>query len=80
MIKVTVELQSAKTGETTLLGTAVIANDGFGTSSRGTYGAIFGLKRKRHWRGAYVEGFPRKSKNVWHLLRELLNDALKDES
>lgn len=75
MIKITVELHSAITGEVTRLGEATIYNDGTGTDRRGNYGALF--KGKRSWlRGARVEGFPRKSRNVWELIRRALNTAL----
>lgn len=84
MIVVKVELHSAITGAVTPLGTAIIANDGSGTHARGRYDAWFGRKGQdlvnllscrgdaRHSR---VEGFPRLSKNAWHLLARALKAA-----
>lgn len=72
MIRITIELVSARTGLTQRIGTALISNDGTGTSSHGNYEAIFHLKRKNVWRTARAENFPRKYKNVWFLLKRLL--------
>lgn len=78
MIKVTVELVSSRTGKISLLGVAMIANDGASqSSSRGNYDAEFRLKRKRIWRKGRVTGYPRHSLNVWYLIHRLLGDALK---
>jgi hypothetical protein len=76
MIRVTVELVSARTGETTRLGDALIFNEGSGTPTRGTYGAVFRLKRLRPWRTSRVMDFPRQSKNVWYLIYRALKIAL----
>jgi hypothetical protein len=77
MIKVTVELISSHTGQTTLLGSALIANTGEGTRTRGDYTAVFGLKRKMDWRTSTTTNYPRSRLNVWYLLHRLLGEALK---
>ena len=79
MIRVTVELISAIDGHTELLGAALISNDGSSeTPKRGNYDAYFFGKRS-WWRQGCVENFPRKSRNVWHLIRRALNDALENK-
>jgi hypothetical protein len=79
MIRITVELVSARTGLTTRLATAVITNDGTGSTSRGNYDAIFSLRKIKTWRTSRVEKFPRKYKSVWILVQRLLNEALHGE-
>ena len=80
MIRVTVELVSAIDGHREVLGTAVIVNDGTSeTEKRGNYNAAFYGKRSWQRRGL-VENFPRKSRNVWHLIRRSLNAALEGEN
>lgn len=73
MIRVKVELISARTGQTTLLAMAAIANDGKGSKTLGNYDAAFTLKSGRVWRESHVEAFPRTRKNVWWLIRRLLS-------
>lgn len=82
MIVVTVELQSAITGKTTLLGKAIIANVG-GDENTGEYRATFG-RRNQHdlrqinsspTRQGEVKDFPRLRLNAWHLLRRALEAA-----
>jgi len=79
MIRITVELwplgfESAKKH----LGTATIANDGTGTSTRGNY--TYTLSRKGSpnstWRKGSIKGFPRKRLKAWDLLALCLRDAL----
>lgn len=81
MIRVTVELVSARTGRTSTLATAMIANDGKTSletgGKRGSYNVIFNLKRKFGWRSVRVEDYPRKSLNIWHLVHRALTAALK---
>ena len=81
MIRVTVEMYpgGGKKGKR-LLGMAIIANDGTGTETRGNYNAGFGMRTGRTGKMKYyatVENFPRKSLDVWHLLRRCLNKALR---
>lgn len=86
MIVVKVELVSAKTGLTTLLGAATITNEGTVTAKtngrRGNYYCRFWGKRKGTlpWRTSDVIGFPRKSLNAWHLLHRALTEALKEKA
>ena len=80
MIKVTVELISAIDGHTEILGSAIIANDGRGTHTRGNYNAVFSSKRKPTWRRASVDDFPRQRLNAWDLLYRCLCDAVGDRN
>lgn len=75
MIRVTVELISARTGQTSVLASATITNDGTGTRDRGNYDAAIGRKGGGIARNARIENFPRLSKNVWWLLARALNAA-----
>lgn len=84
MIVVTVELHSALTGKVTLLGKAIIANDGLGSDGVGHYDVMVGRKGasdlKKIFTGSTgrigrVENFPRKRRNVWYLLRRALTSA-----
>lgn len=73
MIVVKIELHSAVTGEVTELGRLHITNDGTGTPHRGHYDiARFGRQRRRVLQTARVEDWPRKSYNVFRLLRRAL--------
>ena len=76
MIRITIDLVSARTGETTRIGCAVIRNDGTGTRTRGNYDVMFGSKRKSAWRTAHVVDYPRLSKNVWYPVYRALKVAL----
>ena len=76
MIRITVELVSARTGETTRIASATIANEGTGTRTRGNYNADFLLKRRRVWRTSRIVDYPRQSKNVWYLIYRALKVAL----
>ncbi len=79
MIRVTVELVSARTGKVEVLGRAIIANDGTGGEYEASYDARFEKRRGGHvWKRGRVEGFKRKSAGVWELLALALNDAIPD--
>ena len=80
MVKVTVELISAITGETSTLGVAYIANDGRGSKTRGNYDAVFTLKSKAPWRMARVEDFPRQRLYAWDLLYRVLKQAVGERN
>lgn len=78
MIRVTVELvPHGDESRARILARGIIANDGSGTLQRGNY--RFQLSQSRRLnvtaRAGTVKGFPRLSKNVWHLLRLVLNSA-----
>lgn len=79
MIVVRVELWSARTGERTELARMRISNDGagtprvadyFGATHRGRSAAV--LDRGVVQRSGVVEGFPRQSLHVWHLVARML--------
>lgn len=80
MIRITIELvpfgiESHKK----LLGQAIISNNLTGTRQHGNYGYALSEKDgKTVLRQGYVNGFPRLSKDVWHLLKCVLDDALED--
>lgn len=89
MLKVTVDLISARDGHTETLGQAIIYNDATGTQQRGNYHALFsrrgGFKRPQSptsaadqrnvWRSTDVQDYPRERYNVWYLLAEALKNA-----
>ena len=78
MIVIKVELHSAITKKVSLIGKAIICNDGSGSISSGNYNAKFWSKRPNIvWREGKVENFPRKSLNVWYLLSKCLTNILK---
>jgi hypothetical protein len=69
VIRVTVELISARTGRTSVLGVAHISNDGTGTEHVGHYDvALSKFGGKGVWKRGRVEGFARKSLGSWDLL------------
>lgn len=76
MIRITVELHSAVTGKRTVIGDATIANVG-GTPARGEYSVCFVGKTARSIRYSRIANFPRKSCDVWELLRRALNARIK---
>lgn len=81
MIRIRVELISARTGETTLLGQAIIANDGKGTPTQGDYSFKLSQRGGRQWwREGAVEGFPRKRLGAWDLLYRCLREAVGDRN
>jgi len=76
MIRITVEIypplitgRSRKT-----IAKALIVNDGSGTKKRGNYRAKLWLKRKSVWKEIEIKNFPRKSYNVWKLIKRMLNE------
>ena len=72
MIKTIVELYPAGYyNKKKLLGEMEIWNDLSGTLNRGNYKYIIKGKRKTLKEGRY-ENFPRKSCNVWNLLKRIL--------
>ena len=77
MIRVTVELIPYGVGKPRTLGTAVIANDGTGTPTRGNYVARFYNKRGRMWKTSTLRDWPRKRRIAWDLLRCLLQNTVK---
>lgn len=79
MIKITIELKSARTGKTTKIGVATISNRGSNKQSpkKGGYSAVFFGKTWRSVRYARLEDFPRMRKNVWDLLQLLLAKRTK---
>lgn len=79
MIRVTIELLSARTGETTELARMHIANDETGTATRGNYvGTTFrGRSRAALDKGLVskegrVANFPRQQQHVWNLVTRML--------
>lgn len=91
MIRVTVELQSAITGETSLLGRMLIWNKGDSTNrARGNYGVS--VCRKGDWeaglgvpatnptRTGEVLNYPRLSYNIWRLVLRALHSAFPEET
>jgi len=75
MIKVTVELVSAITKKTTLLGIAKICNDGKTSKETngllGSYNVILSKwypKQNLIWKKGTVKNFNRKERGVWDLL------------
>lgn len=83
MIRITVEmLPGGDEDKSYVLAQGVIVNDGKGTKGVGNY--TYGLTRQVKRRGVdpgigyegSVQDFPRQRLNVWHLLRQCLNDAL----
>ena len=83
MIRITVEIipygiESAKL----TLTTAEIWNDASGTKSAGNYGYKLndvGRNKPRCWRKGEVKNFPRTRKNVWYLIRRVLNAAITND-
>jgi len=88
MLKVTIELISAVDGHRKQW-EGIIYNDGSGTPESGNYIAAFGPKgstvramtgrysarKQRGWRYAALQGFARKRRGPWELLRQLLDKA-----
>jgi hypothetical protein len=94
MLKVTVELISAITGETSELGRMYIANDGEASREDpkvGDYNVAVCRKGTtevpkqvsprgpRPARGGFVEGYPRLSHNIWRLVTRALHVAFPEE-
>lgn len=84
MIRVTVELIPYGIGKPKVIALAIITNDGSTPrgSTRGNYEYKIWGKRVtvKNYNNPLiegrVEGFARKSKNVWHLLKLILENAL----
>lgn len=88
MLIVRVELHSAITRNTSEIARMIIANDGCGTSGRGSYwgraakGVIEGdtmippaiMHDSRKLRHAEVQDYPRKSLHVWNLVSRMLKE------
>lgn len=89
MIKVTIELESARTGESTVLGRMYIWNRGDGTAEIGNYGVAvcrkgkydvpFGQIPAATTRKGKVLGYPRLAYNVWRLIMRALRDCFPEE-
>jgi hypothetical protein len=82
VIRVTVELVSAISGETEHLGTAIIANDGKGTDTSGDYTVSLSTRgwNARPWKSGRVEGFPRKRLGGWDLLYRALREIVGERN
>lgn len=79
MIKITIEVIppvfSGKKVKT--IGRGIIINDGTGTHRRGNYKFGLGkIQNNYRWKTGEIKNFPRLSKNVWYLLKEVLDEAL----
>lgn len=90
MLRVTIELVSAVTGKTSVIGRMHVWNDGTGTPSRGNYQV--GVRRRgaeelqpgEHpkqncTRHGEVKNYPRLSYNVWRLILRALKSAFPEE-
>lgn len=84
MLRVTIELLSAITGETSKLGVAFLSNDGKGTRERGNYDVR--VMRKgvesplgKATREGRVEDYPRLAYSVWRLVARGLHAAFPEE-
>ena len=91
MIKVTIELESAVTGETTKIGQMHIWNRGDTPSNelgnytvavcrRGNFDVSFGRPPRNPARMGEVLNYPRLSYNVWRLIARALKSAFPEES
>lgn len=83
MLRITVELVSARTGETKLLGVGTIANDGNRSAEtegkRGAYAASFSKwapKENEVWVSGKVPDFDRLKRGPWDLLFVALRAAV----
>jgi hypothetical protein len=86
MLVVKVELHSAITGVVSTLATLAIANDGRGTETKGDYDGWafpkqpgsrpvdFTRPLPKPFKRGRVEGHPRLSQHVWHLVAKMLNN------
>lgn len=90
MIVLKLELHSARTGQVTTLGQAVIINDGSGTNAHGNYDCLVANKKSKDklpalitgsdiLRYGRVEKYPRLSYNVWRLVIRGLLSAFPEE-
>ena len=76
MIKITIEAHPPLlTGKRKkIIAQAIIVNDGTGTEKRGNYKFTLWLKRHNFWHNGTIKDFPRKSYNVWRLIKRMLNE------
>jgi hypothetical protein len=85
MIIVKVELHSARTGEVSEIGRAIIHNDGTGSPTRGNY-ICHVLRRGQRdlrccpTRSVRVRDFPRRSYSVWRLVLRALRGCFPEEN
>ena len=81
MIRITVELLPGGIERLKrTLTVAHITNNGTGSNSWGNYSYQLEVQRgkgesHRTWKQGTVTGFPRKGRNVWHLIRKVMNHA-----
>lgn len=83
MIRITVELiPSLDPKNVKHLGTAIIANDGTGTETRGNYNVRLSPRGAplNVYRRGRVEGFPRKGLGAWDLLYRALKSTVGDRN
>lgn len=87
MIRITVELVSAITGRTSLLGVGKISNDGKRSrdtaGGRGDYFATFSKrapKQEETWKRGTVRDFDRVKRGAWDLLYLALRSAVGDRN
>jgi hypothetical protein len=91
VIKVTIELESAITGETTKIGQMHIWNKGDSPSTsignynvavckRGRFDVPFGHAPSSITRLGSVKNYPRLSYNVWRLIARALKSAFPEEA
>ena len=78
MLRITIDLLSARTGKCTTLGVAEIGNDGTGTQTYGNYNVrLFKWgSGRRLWRTGKVTEFPRQRRGPWDLLYQALDVTL----
>jgi len=76
MIKVTIEIWPPSiTGRPKkAIARALIINNGSGTKKRGNYNVKLWLRKKSVWKEVEIKNFPRRSYNVWKLLKRILNE------
>lgn len=95
MLRVTIDLISAITGETSTIGTMFIANDGTGTASNSSYdvavcrrgseevpcaaGVFVDRDRPKAARCGKVRDYPRQAYNVWRLISRAILSAFPEE-
>lgn len=79
MLKITVELLSARDGSIRTLSIMTIGNDGTGTPTYGNYVAKLYTSKRRLYRRGCVKHFPRR-RSVWRLVKLALDATLRDGS
>lgn len=78
MIRITIELWPHGNENTKeVIGLIDISNDGTGTSSRGNYQARFPRSTKNWYFQKIVTNWPRNSKTIYQLVREVLNQIVR---